>query len=163
MKKIYRVWDKRSKCFVEDKVTLTPDGKLLYYYCLSMTDDPYWGDYYGEPVIQYSTGLKDKHNKTIFDGDIVKVIDRNPKIDSLYSQGYYRMLDGSDPFETTIRHFIVYWDGQGMWATEYIDWFKTYSGDEDGQPIKGGFIPEKESIEIIGNIFQNTQLLNIQK
>lgn len=81
-------------------------------------------------LMQY-TGLKDKNGKEIYEGDVVKKVDTN-------GLGWHRE-----------RNCKVSFDKEGYWllTTEYGDGY--WIGEVD-----------IEQLEVIGNIFDNPELLN---
>lgn len=88
---------------------------------------------FSEPM--QSTGLFDVNGKEIFEGDIVKVTDGDERTD--FSDGGYGTICGLDELY--------------MW---YID----------GQVQNGLFdINQEYYIEVIGNIYQNPELLEVKE
>lgn len=83
-------------------------------------------------IMQY-TGLKDKKGKEIYEGDIVKMFDEDNRdniCEVLFNNG----------------GFIVEWDGN-------------FAGGEADLTTVGWAIEEGIEIEVIGNIYQNPNLL----
>jgi len=83
-------------------------------------------------AIQQFTGLKDKNGKDIYEGDICNI-------------RRYQHLD-------KIRKWIV---GEVIWGCEHGWNFRTYYGKD----FIGTRFTEVEEIEVIGNIFENPELL----
>lgn len=79
--------------------------------------------------LQY-TGLKDKNGVEIYEGDIVSIMDCEP---SLYK--------------------ICYWEQNFKWGVEYIGNDKTNWQEEGMEEF------DSESFEVIGNIYENKELL----
>lgn len=129
MKKLkFRVWDKLSKVFIY------PDKGYQGHYVLSLDgkftnlQNGSGGD---ECVVQQFTGLKDKNNKEIYEGDLVKLIYGENLIAEVYHQtnmGCLRLKCN---------------DGQSYP-------FVVYRFDESNKPI--GVVNVAE--EVIGNIFE---------
>ena len=97
-----------------------------------------------ETIGQY-TGLTDKNGKKIFEGDILKYTRRN----WLYSQS-----------SKNATYFVAYLE---MYYDDTCAAFKCRHYDENWKLIGGGFSPlnaEEIIVEVIGNIYDNTELLN---
>lgn len=107
---------------------------------------------------QQFTGLLDKNGNEIYEGDILRVSDHTLRPGAKYFQGEHWMDDGTDPFAPVTRHCKVVWDSQGAFWTEYLDWFRENAGEDTGKPV-GGWIPKSEQLEIIGNIYENPEIL----
>lgn len=89
-----------------------------------------------EVVLMQSTGLKDKNGVEIFEGDIVKVTDE----DEAYS------------YISVVKNYAE--EGYPAFDIEYpSDW--EYESNALSTIMSGGY----ETIEIIGNIYENPNLL----
>lgn len=110
-----RFWSKKENKFVTlPRIWVRDDGTLDYEY----------GDGQ-ELIIQRYTGLKDRNNKEIYEGDIV------------YHPNLSNNMD---------ENFIIeFWDG-GFYLTHI-------------KRIYGGLRIKEKECKIIGNIFENSNLL----
>ena len=129
----FRVWHHSfSRFLTPDEWFLALDGKLLFS---DFTTDEWWkvdSDY----TIQQYTGLKDKNNKEIYEGDIL-----------VYSE--------NDPTSTADRTLVrVEYKVSGFCyrdlATNKLDSIHAILG----------IVEVDDEAEIIGNIFENLDLLN---
>lgn len=137
----FRVWSKGSKKFIKDDyLAVSLDGGLIWrriWY--SLDEDDSWDDSWTEElhedqyVIQQFTGLLDKNGHEIYEGDVVK--------DDSHGIGTVCFGNFSD------NEFIQH---QGF----YIDWKIWPEFDH-------GFSQRRQlETEVIGNIFENPELLN---
>ena len=132
----FRVWDKYLKHFVtEEGYAITASGKLL---------GRKNGNEYIECkntkhlVIQYFTGLFDKEGKEIFEGDIVRSPDHCFTLD-------FKKWEQS-PHEVAFRN-------NSFRILDFVD------GDKHAPFL--GYITKKH--KVIGNIYENPDLLKIQR
>lgn len=70
---MYRVWDKEKYCWAKD-VFLSPNGDIVSVKPHKWKSDTYKTDLKPDNkfIVQYSTNITDKHNKEIYEGDIIK-------------------------------------------------------------------------------------------
>lgn len=87
-------------------------------------------------ILMQSTGLKDKNGKEIFEGDIIRYNIDVVDIKRHQTLGFYTVLDGREGFF-----------GDGM----SIDYF-----EEDAKEFS-------KTAEIIGNIYENPELLEVEE
>lgn len=126
----YRVYDKVEKCYCDNAFSIDQFG-----ICYIQDEDGYWEEIDEERyVVEQCTGLKDKNDKYIYDGDIVR---------------YARNLRCNTPPE--IRTEIVsWWSGE----EEYYPCCTT----------SGFALPYSEDgYEVIGNIHENPELIGKEK
>lgn len=95
-------------------------------------------------IMQY-TGLKDKNGKEIYEGDIAKVIDRTYTDCSKSKISSIDKLFGVICFE------------------DYSFCLKCVGGDNDGWKRLFVWLDENAEFEVIGNIYENPELLQQQR
>lgn len=120
----FRAWDSNTKTMVY------PDGKNYGFKIIdSQSDVMMW---FEDEYIMQSTGLNDKNEKEIYEGDIVK-----------------RTLDVGFPTERC-KNWVIKW---GSWC------YMRYSDENNGFGFDA--IDARTNCEVIGNIYENPELLNV--
>lgn len=128
-----RAWDRSNKCwFVKDAVYLDEEGEVYILVRGAASDYLSRMDF----DIVFYTGLKDKNNKEIYEGDIVTFIDAQ---DKSTESGY----DWED----------IQLIGKIEWSDERMGWHLTNRESIEMDEI------EFEEVEIIGNIYEYPHLL----
>ena len=138
----FRVWDTTRKKFIIDFV-LSPDG---YVMCEGSPHLYYEGMHETKiELIQY-TGLKDKNGKEIYEGDILCC----PHYPANGSWHY-------------LYHKVMWDEKLAIWKTVSIG---NKEGEEitaHGNPPLWVYIKAEKEFEIIGNIYENPELLNAEQ
>lgn len=131
----FRAWDKINKQMVEVlnlHFENNPAPFYVHIYNHAMNDD-YWTNTDESILMQY-TGLKDRNDKKIFDGDILRWI--------------YWEQEGNTTFDIYIVSFK---------APSFV--YNSYRGsqllDTPNEAIK-----DAKEFEIIGNIYENKNLIS---
>lgn len=123
----FRAWDSRSKAmFNVDVLAISPCAWSCPDYGTRGVSLAYQPNI---EVMQF-TGLRDRHGKEIYEGDILRYW--NPSVGSI------------------IRPIVFKWGGFGI------------EGLAKGTHIYFGNLPEEE-IEVIGNIYENPELLEVSQ
>lgn len=143
----FRVWDNLSKTWLKNKIyhaniAVGEDG--VGEFCFKQEPDGY-------AILQY-TGLKDSQGKEIYVGDIVKLSFTLEAAKSILPKNIFEMK-----VKPKFRGFII-----GKVSEDFGEGILSHFGY-----YVGGFIPfwklksliNKSGIEIIGNIFENPELL----
>ena len=139
----FRAWDSwRKRMSMVDRIYIDTEGIRLY-------DDfgEYWRDFRDVKLMQ-STGLKDKNDKEIFEGDVLEI----QGIKMIVKFGSYKYLETSK----NNGHVLgILHDGLGF----YVECINAADPDNISP-----FEPEtlKESV-VIGNRFENPELLEAIK
>jgi hypothetical protein len=76
----FRVWDKTSKAWLNDKISIAPSGAKLYE---GKPIHTMLGELADNLLYMQFTGAKDKYNIEIYENDIVKCSD------GIFKVGYY--------------------------------------------------------------------------
>ena len=126
----FRVWNKSRQCFMTEKeLFICGNGELvLIDEALSRTwvkDNPNY-------KVSFSTGLKDKNGKLIYEGDIIQIPDD--------------------------------YDTYGMFACEKREIYFNEGGfrlkPKWDKNSRGNWLEDTKDFEVIGNIYENKELLN---
>lgn len=119
----FRAWLKEHKS-MKDVMEIDIDNQTIFYYWFG-DHDGHFENFNKIDLMQY-TGLKDKNNKEIYEGDIVKL----------------RANHGIG--------VVKYYDEWGAFVVEYVK----------SKPLAVlGMHYYKEDIEILGNIYENPELM----
>lgn len=102
-----------------------------YYYIMPEGSYDSWYEICPETLCQY-TGLTDRDGKKIWENDIVKKVDTN-------ALGWHRERLSTVSFDENGYWLLMTTLGDGYWIGEF----------------------EKEQLKVIGNIFDNPELLEI--
>ena len=133
----FRVWDKQTNQYVnfEDGRTfmfLDQQGELYLSHTPGWTFDDLTQVEDNRYVVQHNTGLKDINGKLIYEGDIV-IFEKSSKTG--------RLRKGVVQYYTNYCYFLVIVEENGW-----------------GRPFNT--IPDRQYLEVIGNIYENKELLN---
>ena len=143
----FRAWDARSKKIIipfeyriNEVTNKIDDWKIRDELCW------YWSS--EQDVLMQFTGLKDKNGKDIYEGDIVKCWKR-----LCYSDDEVEMQEGYGYASIANSGWSFYY--QEIKSDDPNDWFFYGPEGDEFSPM-----PEHETIEIIGNIYENPELIN---
>lgn len=117
----FRLWDKKNKEMIYSKTNRSFDFFLALTGQVYFLIDGYVSDVSDRYDVMQYTGLKDKNEKEIYEGDIVKTNQQDWIAKVVFDVGMFYVTDNEGGFDT------------------FCEWDK---------------------FEIIGNIYENPELLN---
>lgn len=142
MKLKYRVWEPDTN-FMNNQVRITWNRFGSDEICVEATEAFGWIEVDSKYLMQ-STGLKDKHGVEIFEGDIVKMFANiNKHTDSF-----------ADKIEAVFRNSNIVRDGAC---------FKTTFNGNPSYVLNENAGSMVKNMEVIGNIYENPELLEERK
>ena len=145
----FRVWSKKYNKFIEDnrypigsdyQLIITQNGTLIKLGLGDFEDDcedsyswATFNDYEQDCIVMQSTGLKDKNGKLIYEGDV---------LGGTYGNLYVHYCDKCKQFQLKAKDY-------GCMACEGdIHWYELVESENENE------------LEVIGNIYQDKDLLN---
>lgn len=136
----FRAWDKLTKTMISveaisytEEVIYPFNGKVIKRFVP-----------FKDIVLMQSTGLKDKSGVEIFDGDVVAYFDGDEQISENVIIRYGKHTDEASVLEEKPKHIGFYVEVTEETATfDVIDMYEDF----------------KEDIKVIGNIYENPELL----
>ena len=145
----YKAWDKENRIMVE-VVSINLKSKKIYY--------GNYGNcvlYFEEAELMQFTGLQDKNGVDIYEGDIVKI----PCYMFSSKPAYYTNKEVYFAYGM----FGVYGNPNIKYYEGFRELFTTFKGDEQSYISNFGEVYNKRIslVEIIGNIYENPELLEV--
>lgn len=149
----FRVWHKNLRKFLtEDEWYMGIDGKIRYHEMgggMELVEEPH--------VIEQCTGAKDKNEKLIYEGDIVKVKRSwlRPKVVEKTNRGKITHeidYEWKVAEEEEVGHIIWSWCSH-KWLVSYE--YKRYDDTDDFSGIAHRY-------EVIGNVHENGELVKYE-
>ena len=131
-----------------------PDTGKLYYFQFYPTwgsdvgGPPAWDNNWAETVEQY-TGLKDKNGKEIYEGDIV--------------YNHWTRRDGEKLGSKWVVKFGEYDNSDLEYGSPALGFYGDNGGNQEGVNNLPTDEPRNKNIEVIGNIYENPELLEEKK
>lgn len=127
----FRVWDNQEKTYSDKAFSIDQFGL-----CYVQDEDGYWEEINDSRfIVEFETGLTDKNDKEIYEGDIVRA-------------RWYRAKNARFNVEGKV---------------EYIDGWFHINDDPDCQDRFGVPLHNCYDIEVVGNIHENAELLGGEK
>ena len=130
----FRAWDKENKKFYDDIFGIDDSGQVILIEQGAVWTTPKYVVAKNCIPLQY-TGIKDKNEKEIYEGDILKGISEHTEIDGTPRTA---ISVGAVKFYENLCCFMV--DRLNAEPEELVDWIQ-------------------ESVYVIGNIYENPELM----
>lgn len=166
----FRVWDKTSErmLYQDDfkRVEIDTKNKMVTLIAEEGSDNSHYVLDYEDgieaEIMQY-TGLKDKDNKEIYEGDILKktiiyLLNRNIYELSKEAMKEYTKREDGRYYRFKYRFLEIRWDNETARFIAY-----EHSTGEEISFDDAMFLFLEEDFEVIGNIYENPELLGSEK
>lgn len=153
----FRAWHKERKCMLRVRAITFNNNETIHptevYAVMTIDQDGNLEDnnYPGDVILMQYTGLKDEDDKEICEGDVLK-----------YTRKKWYCPDHPDHDKDVEEICLVYWDDEKHGFCNDIR-------DETGRIYASGRLGFEDKraeaiiIEIIGNIYENPELLKEKK
>jgi uncharacterized phage protein (TIGR01671 family) len=145
----FRAWDKKEKRMLKNIEEFSPEDFFGSFYSILKN--------YDEFVVMQYTGIKDKNGKEIYERDILR-----------YTRKNWRCPGHPNHNTDLVERVEIYWDEERNAMSNRIFDFERLKINQNQQPYSSsGYFgsglsddrADENIIEIIGNIYENPELL----
>lgn len=166
----YRAWVEKEKELVDVITIYFEDRTVTLPIQTSVIAEEWWDKTtwnFEDVVLMQSTGLKDKNGREIYEGDIVKNVGPYSPTVRKYGFGEFKYTNENlvvckELVGTTLRHIIDFKTQNelpnGLTGMSPNGWYGPKPPIDNEQ-----FWNFQRSFEVIGNIYENPELLEVNK